>query len=429
MEHRNIKEEGYSVKLANRILYGLIAGIIIGLLLHFVRETAFVKNLMTYLISPVGDAFIRAIRMLVVPLVLASLVLGTASLGDLKKVGRIGGKIMSFYLVTTAIAIILGITLTVIFQPGLAVDVAKEGKFTATPAPPIMTTIIEMIPVNPFDALNRGAMLQIIIFAVLVGVGIAAAGDVAKPLLNVFEGLNQVMLWLTGLVMQIAPYGVAALIARTVINVGPAILVSLAMFIVVVYLGLIIHLVVVYGGIAKFFGGVSLIEMIKRISPAMLVAFTTASSAATLPVTLQCSEKNLGVKKEIGAFTLPLGATVNMDGTALYQGVSVVFLAQLLGVDLTFNQMLMVIVSATLASIGTAGVPGAGMIMLAMVLESVGMPVSAIGIIMGVDRIVDMGRTCMNVSGDLICTLAVARSENAVDMPATIQATPGGHAV
>ena len=417
------------MKFANRILYGLIVGVIIGLLLHFVRDTAFVQNLMTYLIVPVGAAFIRAIRMLVVPLVLASLVLGTASLGDLKKVGRIGGKIMSFYLITTVIAIILGITLTVIFQPGLAVDVPKEGKFTAAPAPPIMTTIIEMIPINPVDALARGAMLQIIVFAVLLGVGIAAVGNVAKPLLTVFEGLNEVMLWLTGLVMQVAPFGVAALIARTVIDVGPAILVSLAMFILVVYLGLIIHLVVVYGGIAKFFGGLSLVNVIKRISPAMLVAFTTASSAATLPVTLQCGEKNLGIKKEVGAFTLPLGATVNMDGTALYQGVSVVFLAQLLGIDLTFNQMLVVVVSATLASIGTAGVPGAGMIMLAMVLESVGIPVSAIGIIMGVDRIVDMGRTAMNVTGDLVCTLAVARSENAVDVPSQVHVPVGSRAL
>ncbi|MBT9177301.1 MAG: Proton/glutamate-aspartate symporter [Firmicutes bacterium] len=366
--------------------------------------------------------------MLVVPLVLASLVLGTASLGDLKKVGRIGGKIMAFYLVTTAIAIIIGLTLTVIFQPGLHADVPMEGEFRAPVAPPIMTTILEMIPINPVDALARGAMLQIIVFAVLLGIGIAAVGDVAKPLSNVFEGLNEVMLRLTTLVMQVAPYGVAALIARTVINVGPAILVSLAMFIFVVYLALIIHLVVVYGGITKFFGGLSPIEMIKRISPAMLVAFTTASSAATLPVTLQCGEKNLGIKKKIGAFTLPLGATVNMDGTAIYQGVSVVFLAQLLGIDLTFNQMLTVIVSATLASIGTAGVPGAGMIMLAMVLESVGIPVAAIGIIMGVDRIVDMARTCINVTGDLVCTLVVARSENGVDMPTTLQATPGGHA-
>ncbi|MBS3873747.1 MAG: dicarboxylate/amino acid:cation symporter [Firmicutes bacterium] len=417
------------MKIANRILYGLIAGIIIGLLLHTVSETAFARSLMTYLIAPVGDAFIRAIRMLVVPLVLASLVIGTASLGDLKKVGRIGGKIMSFYLVTTAIAILIGLALTLIFQPGLHADVAKTGEFKAAVAPPIMTTLIEMIPTNPIDSLARGAMLQIIVFAVLLGIGIAAVGDVAKPLLKVFEGLNDVMLWLTTLVMQIAPYGVAALIARTVINVGPAILISLAMFILVIYLGFIIHLVVVYGGIAKFFGGVSLIELIRRVSPAMLLAFTTASSAATLPVTLMCSEKNLGIKKEIGAFTLPLGATVNMDGTALYQGVSVVFLAQLLGIDLTINQMLTVIVSATLASIGTAGVPGAGMIMLAMVLESVGMPVSAIGIIMGVDRIVDMGRTTMNVTGDLACTLAVARSENAVDLPTRLHISTGGKAV
>ncbi|MBT9135590.1 MAG: Proton/glutamate-aspartate symporter [Firmicutes bacterium] len=417
------------MRLANRIFVGLILGVLFGLMLYSVRDTTWVKNLMTYFISPVGDAFIRAIRMIVVPLVLASIAVGTASLGDIKKIGRIGGKIISFYLVTTAIAIIIGLILAVVIAPGVTADVAKEGTFTPREAPPIMTTILNIIPINPIDSLARGDMLQIIVFAVLLGITISTVGETAKPLLNVLEGLNNAMLKLTMMVMELAPYGVFALMARTVINQGAQILISLALFIVVVYLALIIHAVFVYGGIVKFFGGVSVIDFYRRISPAMLVAFTTASSAATLPVTLKCSEENLGIKKEIGAFTLPLGATINMDGTAIYQGVSVVFLAQLLGVDLTISQMLTVIVAATLASIGTAGVPGAGMIMLAMVLESVGLPVSAIGIIMGVDRIVDMARTCMNVSGDLVCTLAVARTENGVNYPATIEVVSSGKSV
>lgn len=414
------------MKLANKILIGLVLGIIVGLILNGSASTTFVKNLMTYLISPVADAFIRAIRMIVVPLVLASLVVGTASLGDIKKVGRIGGKTIGIYLVTTAIAIIIGLVLTSIFSPGLNVNVPKEGTYTAAKAPPIMTTLVNMIPINPVAALTNGDMLQIIVFAIFLGVAASAVGDAAKPMLKVFEGLNEAMLQLTMYVMQAAPYAVFALIARTVTNQGATILSNLAMFIIVVYLGLIIHAVVIYGGIAKFLGGVGPMEFFKRVSPAMLLAFTSASSAATLPLTIECGEKNLGIKREICSFTLPLGATVNMDGTALYQGVSVLFLAQLLGIELTATQMLTVVVSATLASIGTAGVPGAGMIMLAMVLESVGMPVSAIGIIMGVDRIVDMGRTCMNVTGDLACTLAVARSEKAVNFPTTITVARSG---
>lgn len=414
------------MKLANKILIGLILGVIAGLILHGSAGTTFVKNLMTYLISPVADAFIRAIRMIVVPLVLASLVVGTASLGDIKKVGRIGGKTVGIYLVTTAIAIILGIVLASILSPGTNVNVPKEGTYTAAKAPHIMTTLVNMIPINPVDALAKGEMLQIIVFAIFLGIAASTVGEAAKPMLKVFEGLNEAMLQLTMYVMQAAPYAVFALITRTVVNQGSTILMNLAMFIVVVYLGLIIHAVVIYGGIAKFLGGVSPVEFFKRVSPAMLLAFTSASSAATLPLTIECGEKNLGIKREICSFTLPLGATVNMDGTALYQGVSVLFLAQLLGINLTFSQMLTVVVSATLASIGTAGVPGAGMIMLAMVLESVGMPVSAIGIIMGVDRIVDMGRTCMNVTGDLACTLAVARSEKAVNFPTTIEVAQSG---
>ena len=416
------------MKLANRILYGLIAGILVGLFFNLAvgNTTPLVKNLLTWVISPIGDAFIRAIRMIVVPLVLASLVVGTSSLGDIRKIGRIGGKTVGIYLVTTAIAVTLGLVLAVTLRPGVGLTLPMEGTFTATQPPAFMTVIVNMIPTNPIDALAKGEMLQIIVFAILLGIAVASAGEIGKPVLKFFESFNDVMLKLTMMIMQVAPYGVFALITRTVINQGMEILLKLAFYVVIVYVGFIIHGIVVYGGIVKVLGKVNPIEFFKRITPAAVLAFSSASSAATLPVTMDVGVKNLGIKREIASFTLPLGATVNMDGTALYQGVSALFLAQLLGVELSIGQMLTIVLSATLASIGTAGVPGAGMIMLAMVLESVGLPVSAIAIIMGVDRIIDMGRTCMNVTGDLACTLAVARSENALDYPSSVAVAGGG---
>lgn len=417
------------MKLATRILMGLVVGIAVGLVFNiFVgADSSLVKNLLTFVISPVGDAFIRAIRMIVVPLVLASIVVGTASLGDIRKVGRIGGKTIGFYLVTTALAVILGLILASVFTPGIGTTIKTEGAtYTAAKAPAFMTTIINMIPINPVDALARADMLQIIVFAIFLGIAISLVGEAAKPLLKVVDGLNEAMMRLTMLVMELAPYAVFCLMTRTVTNQGTAILLPLAKYIILIYVGLIIHAVVVYGGIAKFFGGVNPIEFFKRVSPAMILAYSSCSSSATLPVTIECGEKNLGIKREVCAFTLPLGATINMDGTALYHGISALFLAQLLGVDLTIGQMVTIVLSATLASIGTAGVPGAGMIMLAMVLEAVGLPVSAIGIIMGVDRIIDMGRTCMNVTGDLACTLAIAKSEKALDFPTTIEITTRG---
>ncbi|MDP3488495.1 MAG: dicarboxylate/amino acid:cation symporter [Bacillota bacterium] len=412
------------MKLATRIFMGLVLGIIVGLIFNLAigAQTSLVKNLLTYLISPIGDAFIRAIRMIVVPLVFASIVVGTASLGDIRKVGRIGGKTIGFYLVTTAFAVILGLLLASVFTPGLGTTIKTEGAtYTAAKAPPFMTTLINMIPNNPVDAFVRGDMLQIIVFAILIGIAISLVGEPAKALLKGITGLNEVMMRLTMFVMEAAPYAVFCLITRTVTNQGTAILLPMAKYILIIYLGLLIHAIFVYGGIVKVFGKVNPIDFFKRISPAMLLAFSSASSAATLPLTIECGEKNLGIKREVCAFTLPLGATINMDGTALYQGISALFLAQLLGVNLTVAQMATIVLSATLASIGTAGVPGAGMIMLAMVLESVGLPVSAIGIIMGVDRLIDMGRTTMNVTGDLACTLAIARSENALDYPTTIE--------
>ncbi|MEW6049265.1 MAG: dicarboxylate/amino acid:cation symporter [Bacillota bacterium] len=413
------------MRLVNRILIGLILGVIVGLLLNGVAESAWVKGLDTYLLNPLGQIFLRLIKMLVAPLVLLSLIVGTAGLGNARRVGRVGVKILVIYMITTAVAVTIGLVLAWVLAPGRGYRLPSEFTYTPKPAPSVVDTLLNIIPTNPFDALTRADMLQIIAFAVLFGLAVAALGERAKGLLGLFEAGNEAVMKLITWVMELAPYAVFALIARMVMVQGAAVLLPLAKYIVIVYVGCILHAAVTYSSVTGWLGRINPLEFFKRASPATLLAFTTASSSATLPVTIEVSERNFGVKREIGSFTLPLGATINMDGTALYQGVSAVFLAQILGMDLTLSQMALIVLAATLASIGTAGVPGAGVIMLAMVLQSVGIPVEAIGIIIGVDRVVDMIRTSMNVTGDLACTTAVARSEAAMEFPATIGVTAG----
>lgn len=414
------------MRLVNRILLGLVIGVIVGLLLNRVAQAGWAQGLDTYVLNPLGQVFLRLIKMLVAPLVLLSLIVGTAGLGNARKVGRVGGKIIAIYMVTTALAVILGLVLAGVFAPGRGYQVPADFAYEPRPAPSIVDTLLNIIPTNPFDALVRGEMLQIIAFAVLFGLALATLGERGKGLLQFFEAANESIMRLVMWVMEIAPYAVFALIARMVMAQGAGVLLPLGKYIVIVYAGCILHAAWLYSLIVGWLGRISPIEFFRRASPAMVLAFTTASSNATLPVTMQVSERNFGIRREIGSFTLPLGATINMDGTALYQGVSALFLAQILGIDLTLSQMAIIVLSATLASIGTAGVPGAGVIMLAMVLQSVGMPIEAIGIIIGVDRIVDMIRTCMNVTGDLACTAAVARSEGAMEFPATIEVTTAG---
>lgn len=418
-------EGGLHLRVVNRILIGLILGIIVGLLLNGAAGAAWVKGLDTYLLNPLGQLFLRLIKMLVAPLVLLSLIVGTAGLGNARSVGRVGVKTLAIYMVTTAIAVTIGLVLAWSLAPGRGYQLPGEFTYKPAPAPPVMDTLLNIIPTNPFDALTRGDMLQIIAFAVLFGLALATLGERGKPLLALLEAGNEAVMKLIGWVMELAPYAVFALIARMVMAQGAAVLLPLAKYIVIVYVGCILHAAIVYSAITGWLARINPLEFFKRASPAMLVAFTTASSNATLPVTMEVSERNFGVRREIGSFTLPLGATINMDGTALYQGVSAVFLAQILGMDLTLGQMALIVLSATLASIGTAGVPGAGVIMLAMVLQAVGIPVEAIGIIIGVDRVVDMIRTCMNVTGDLACTTAIARSEGAMEFPATVGVRAG----
>ncbi len=393
------------MKLSTKILIGLILGIIAGLLLS--SYPGFIKTW----IKPFGDLFINLIKMIIVPLVLSSLVVGAASVGDVKKLGRMGGKTVGYYLITTAIAVTIGLVLANLIDPGLNMKLPADAKYAGKEAPPLTQVLLNIFPTNPVDSLVRGDMLQIIVFALFLGIGITLVGERAKPLYNFFDGLAEVMYKITGVVMEFAPIGVFALITPVVAANGPKVLIPLAKVIVAVYVGCILHAAIVYSTAVKTLGNMSPLKFFKGFSPAMLIAFTTCSSSATLPVSMKSVEENLGVDKDVASFVLPLGATINMDGTAIYQGVCAVFVAQVFGMDLTLGQQLTVILTGTLASIGAAGVPGAGLIMLTMVLQSINLPLEGIALIAGIDRVLDMARTTLNVTGDASAAVIVDYTE------------------
>ena len=355
--------------------------------------------------------------MLVVPLVFISLVNGAASMGDVKKLGRVGVKTVGFYLTTTALAIIIALFLGYFLKPGVGLDLSaiEVVETTIGTKTPLVQLLYEMVPNNPIAAMANGSMLQIIVFAILTGVGLSLLGEKAKFLLELFENLNGLIMKLVEIVMLFAPIGVFGLIAKTFATVGYAGLIPLMKYVGAVYIGLIIQMFLVYGGILKGMTGLSLKKFYSKFFPAMSVAFSTASSNATVPVSLEVTEKELGISKNISSFTIPLGATINMDGTAIMQGVATFFVAQVYGIPLTLNMIITVVLTATLASIGTAGVPGAGAIMLSMVLQSIGLPLEGIGLIMGIDRLVDMGRTVTNITGDAVCTAVIANQEGELD--------------
>jgi Na+/H+-dicarboxylate symporter len=402
------------MQLYTKISIGLVAGAAAGWL---VPEVAFIE--------PLGKAFLRLITMLVVPLVFASLVVGAAGLGDPRKLGRIGGKALGYYLVTTSIAVTIGLLLANAIRPGSGIDAeikekllseyagtAGEALAKAGERPSLAEILLNMIPTNPFAALAQGDMLAIITFALLAGVALSLIPrEKAEPVLRFFDGLNEVMMKLIGMVMELAPYGVFALVAAVVARYGPGILSTLVVYALVVAAGLALHLFGTYGTSVAVLSRRNPLAFFRALLPAQLIAFGTSSSNATLPATLRCVEEGLGVRKEVASFVLPLGATVNMDGTALYQGVATVFIAQVYGIDLSFEAQLQVVLTATLASIGTAGVPGAGVIMLLMVLRNAGIPEAGIALILGVDRLLDMCRTVVNVTGDASCALFVGREE------------------
>lgn len=403
------------LKLTTKILIGLILGLIAGVALNTIAVNVY-PFFETYLLTPVGTIFINLIRMMVVPLVLLSIISGAASIGDPKKLGRVGGKTIVFYFFTTAIAISLGLLLANIFKPGNGVNIpANLSNYTPSSAPPIVDTFLNMIPTNPIAAMVNGEMLQIIVFAMFVGVTMGFMGDRAKSVLKLVDDLNQVMIEIVHLIMKSAPYGVFALIASAVAAQGVEVILPMAKYMLLFISSLLLHAVITYGSIVKFFSKMNPMHFFKGVSPAAAVAFSTSSSAATLPVTMEVVEENLGVKREIGSFVLPLGATINMDGTAMMQGIAAVFISQVYGLELSLAQQVTIVLTATLASIGTAGVPGVGMIMLTMVLESVGLPLEGIAIVLGVDRLLDMSRTAVNIVGDAAISVVVAATENAVD--------------
>jgi len=394
------------MSLWKKILIGMGLGILAGLTLGPDAE----------LLKPIGTLFVNAIKMLIVPLVFCSLVVGVTSMQDTRQLGRIGLKSLVLYLGTTAVAISIGLGMGTLFAPGEGIGmVAGDGAVAAKEAPTLVQTLLNMIPINPVDSLAAGNILQIIVFALGLGIALNLCGDKAKPAVAVFESLAEAMYKLTELVMKLAPYGVFGLMAWVAGKYGIEILLPLIKVIAVVYIGCLIHVLVVYTGLIGSLGRLNPVRYLKGLANPAAVAFTTTSSSGTLPATIKAAQQELGVSKGISSFVLPLGATINMDGTALYQGVCAPFIAQAFGIDLALSDYLLIIMTSTLASIGTAGVPGAGLIMLSLVLTTVGLPMEGLAIVAGIDRILDMARTSVNVCGDLMVSVLVARSEGELD--------------
>lgn len=375
-----------------------------------------------YWLSPIGQAFMSLIKMVIVPLVFSSLLVGVASLGDVRKLGRLGGKTLGLYILTTAVAVTIGLLLGNIIQPGTLVAEADRAALqaeyagaaqgrasAAADAPSAIENVLSIIPTNPVESMVSGNMLQIIFFAVIFGVALTLLDDKkGTPVVSFFDRVQQAMVMIIHMVMAVAPYGVAALVAEVIGQSGVSVLSALVVYALTVLLGLAIHTGLVYGGIVRFLAKLPWLRFMKAARPAQLIAFSTSSSSATLPVTMECAEENLGISNPVASFVLPLGSTVNMDGTALYQGVAAIFIAQVFQIDLSVGDQLGIVAAATMASIGAAGVPGAGIVTLAMVLTAAGVPPVGVALILGMDRILDMFRTTVNVTGDLAVTAAMA---------------------
>ncbi|MDE3273295.1 dicarboxylate/amino acid:cation symporter [Pseudoalteromonas sp. G4] len=414
--------------LTSKILIGMVMGIITGFIFKALMADSgdftlsageFTFSFKGFFVDGIfhigGQIFVNSLKMLVVPLVFISLVCGTCSLSDPKKLGRLGGKSIGLYLLTTAIAITIAMTLALAINPGEGINMPTTASFDAKQAPTLVDVIINMFPTNPINAMSSGNMLQVIVFALLFGIAMALSGDAGKRLTAVFEDLNTIILKLVTILMNIAPYGVFFLMAKLFSYIEGDLIVKLIFYFGTVLLALFVHALIVYPTLLKTFTGLNPAIFLNKIKELSIFAFSTSSSSATMPVTLETATKKLGADNKVASFTVPLGATINMDGTAIMQGVATVFIAQVFAVDLSFTDYLMVILTATLASVGTAGVPGVGLIMLAMVLNQVGLPVEGIAIIIGVDRLLDMTRTAVNVTGDCMVTCIVAKSEGEFD--------------
>ena len=418
MEKTNAKKK---MGLTTKIFIALIVGAIFGMLLHYVMPSSHIKDtiIVEGFLYVLGQGFIRLMKMLVVPLVFCSIVCGSMSIGDTKKLGTVGVRTLIFYLATTALAITVALTMGNILDPGVGLDMsaisANAASVQTMEATSVSQTLLNIIPDNPIGSLATGNMLQIIVFALIVGIILAKLGEKAEVVGNFFNQFNDVMMEMTMMVMSLAPIGVFCLISRTFAGIGFSAFLPLAKYMLGVLLALAVQCFLVYLGLLKIFAGLNPIKFIKNFFPVMAFAFSTATSNATIPMSIDTLAKKMGVSKRISSFTIPLGATINMDGTAIMQGVAVVFAAQAFGIILTPMDYVTVIGTATLASIGTAGVPSVGLVTLTMVFNSVGLPVEAIGLIMGIDRILDMARTAVNITGDAVCTAIVAHQNNAID--------------
>lgn len=400
--------------LAFWIFIGLLVGILTGLALIPVNfDTLTGLKIAQNYIKPFGTIFLNLLKFVVVPIVLFSIASGVISMRDVRKVGSIGGKTIVYYFFTTAFAVLIALILASIAKSiGMFQPLRTSGlEFVPPEGQSLMDTIISIFPSNPVIPLANATMLQVIVISLFLGFGILLAGEKGEMAGKVVDSFNEVFLRIMDMIIKLSPIGVACLICPVVTENGPQILGDLFFVLLVAYFGYAFHAILVYSLTVKALGGVSPIEFFKGMAPAMIMAFSSASSVGTLPFTLECSEK-LGAKKEIASFVLPLGATINMDGTAIYQGVCAVFIASCYGIDLTVGQMLTIVLTATLASIGTAGVPGAGMVMLTMVLQSVNIPVEGIALVAGIDRLFDMGRTAINITGDAACAVIVSKMED-----------------
>jgi Na+/H+-dicarboxylate symporter len=412
--------EQKKMTLTTKVLIGMGLGILVGLAINFAGMNAEGTFTGDYIVNGlfhiIGKMFVTALKMLVVPLVFFSLITGVIGIGDIKDLGKVGAKSFALYMLTTAIAIAVAITIAASLGIGDGVNMTSTAVFTGKEAPPLSSVLIDIIPSNVVNAMALGKMLQLIFFSILLGISILMVGKKAEPVVKLIEIGNEIMMAMVNIIMAVAPYAVFALIAKAIANLGLDLLVDLAGYVIVLIGALMIHLFITLMSILKIFSGMSPKIFLQKMKDTQVFAFSTSSSNATIPVTLRTVTERLGVDNSVASFTVPFGATINMDGTAIMQGVATVFIANAYGVELGFTGYLTVILMSVLASIGTAGVPGVGLIMLSMVFTQVGLPVEGIGLILGVDRLLDMIRTAVNVSGDAAVSVIVAKSEGKLDI-------------
>ena len=408
------------IGLSTQIFIALLIGALFGVVIHYWIPSGYIKDtvIVEGVLYVVGQGFIRLMQMLVVPLVFCSLICGSMAIGDTKTLGKVGVKTIGFYLVTTALAVCVALGSALLINPGrgLDMDAVQKGTVSSTTeATSLVDTLLNIIPKNPVQSMANGDMLPIIVFALFVGIMLAKLGTRGSVVANFFSQFNDVMMEMTMAIMKIAPIGVFCLIARTFATVGFSAFAPMLKYMGNVTLALAIQCLIVYQILLFVFTRLNPLKFIKKFLPVMGFAFSTATSNATIPMSIDTLSKKMGVSKQISSFTIPLGATINMDGTSIMQGVAVVFIAQAYGIPLTMGNLATVVVTATLASIGTAGVPSVGLVTLAMVLNSVGLPTEGIALIMGIDRILDMIRTAVNITGDAVCTTIVCHQEGSLN--------------